>query len=53
MQTLQVLLLDVSAELLADGKPLYLDADPVHFNARGNEIIGRDLFEAVKDLLNP
>ena len=29
------------------GKVLYLEADPVHFNAPGNEIIARRPFETI------
>jgi lysophospholipase L1-like esterase len=36
--------------MTAGDKPLYLDADPVHFNAAGNELIARALFESVTHL---
>jgi lysophospholipase L1-like esterase len=39
----QVPLVDVTAELAPGGKALYLDADPVHFNAGGNAIIARKI----------
>ena len=46
-------LVDLTAELQTEGKALYLDADPVHLNARGNEIISRRLFEKMKDAVKP
>ena len=46
-------LVDVTAELQPEGKALYLDADPVHLNVRGNEIISRQLFEKMKDAVKP
>lgn len=50
---LAVPLLDPTAEMAAQAKPLYLPDDPVHFNAAGNEIIGHRLFEVVSPLLKP
>ena len=50
---LQVPLLDLTPALQSEGKPLYLEADPVHFNARGNEIIARKLFETLTHLTTP
>ena len=46
-------LVDLTAELQPEGKALYLDADPVHLNARGNEIISGRLFEKMKDTVKP
>lgn len=43
---LGVRLLDLTPNLAA-GKALYLEADPVHLNARGNEIVARKLFELI------
>jgi len=48
---LQVPLLDLTADLKPRGKELYLDADPVHLNVTGNEIIARRLFESVSNLV--
>jgi lysophospholipase L1-like esterase len=45
--------LDLTEDLRPQAKDLYLDADPVHLNAVGNEIIGRRLFEVVSPLLKP
>lgn len=44
---LSVPLVDLTADLSPSGKALYLDADPVHLNAAGNEIIARRLFECL------
>ena len=52
-QKLNVPLLDLTPDLRPQAKDLYLQADPVHLNARGNEIIGRRLFEVVSPLLKP
>ena len=38
---LKVPLVDVTPEIAPRGNALYLDADPVHFNAEGNAIIAR------------
>jgi lysophospholipase L1-like esterase len=46
-------LVDMTPALRGEGKALYLDADPSHFNARGSEIIGRLLFETTTNLLAP
>ena len=43
---LAVPLVDLSPDLAA-GKALYLDADPVHLNAQGNEIVARRLFDII------
>ena len=45
--------LDPTPDLVPRANELYLDADPVHFNATGNEIIGQRLFEVVSPLLKP
>ena len=50
---LGVPLCDVTSVLLPEGKALYLDADPVHFNARGNEIVAQRLFQTVTNLFAP
>ncbi len=46
-QKLRIPLVDMTADVQAEGKGLYLEADPVHFNARGNELIARRLAETV------
>jgi lysophospholipase L1-like esterase len=48
---LNVPLSDVTRDITPDGKALYLEADPVHFNARGNEIIAQRLFETVTNFV--
>lgn len=50
---LGVPLCDVTPRLHAEGNALYLDADPVHFNRRGNEIVAQKLFETVTNLFAP
>jgi lysophospholipase L1-like esterase len=50
---LEVPLLNVTESLKQGGKTLYLDADPVHLNARGNEIVARRLFETMTNLVAP
>jgi hypothetical protein len=40
-------LVDLTPELQPQGKALYLDADPVHFNAAGNAIIARKILATV------
>ncbi len=50
---LNVPLVDVTPELLPRAKALYLDADPVHLNADGNEIIAEKLFETLTNLVSP
>jgi lysophospholipase L1-like esterase len=52
-QKFNVPLLDLTPDLQPRAKDLYLDADPVHLNAAGNEIIGRRLFEVVSPFLKP
>ena len=48
---LNVPLCDVTRDVAPGAKALYLDADPVHFNAQGNEIIALRLFETVTNLV--
>lgn len=48
-----VRLCDVTPDLSGGGNALYLDADPVHFNTRGNEIVAQRLFETVTNLFAP
>lgn len=50
---LGVPLCDVTPLLQPEGKALYLDADPVHFNVRGNAIVAQRLFETVTNLIAP
>ncbi len=40
-------LIDVTPNLRARGKELYLDADSVHYNAQGNAIVAEQIFEAL------
>ena len=49
--TMNIPLVDLTPVLRPEGKGLYLEADPVHLNARGNELVGRQLFQIVKPLL--
>jgi lysophospholipase L1-like esterase len=44
-------LVDMAPDVKPEGEVLYLDADPVHFNVRGNELIAGRLFETVTNLL--
>jgi len=46
-------LVDLTPEARTNGKALYLDADPVHYNALGNQLIAQRLFEAITPLLIP
>lgn len=46
-------LVDPTAALKPGLKGLYLEADPVHLNARGNKIVAQELFEAVSHLNAP
>ena len=50
---LNVPLVDLTAEVQAGGNALYLEADPVHFNAAANAIIARKLFEIISPLTAP
>jgi lysophospholipase L1-like esterase len=52
-ERLKVPLVDVTPELAPHGKSLYLEGDPVHLNAEGNQIIARKLFEATRSELAP
>jgi len=44
----QTPLVDVTGEIARGGKALYLDADPVHFNAEGNAIIARKIVASIR-----
>jgi lysophospholipase L1-like esterase len=44
-------LVEMSDIIQSKNEILYLDADPVHFNARGNELIAISLFETLKPLI--
>jgi lysophospholipase L1-like esterase len=46
-------LVDLTAELKSAGKALYLNADPVHLNAQGNQIVAERLFETMTNRLSP
>ena len=48
---LNVPMLDLTPDLFPKVNDLYLEADPVHPNAAGNEIIGRRLAEVITSLL--
>lgn len=50
-QKLNVPLVDLSTNILHAGRKLYLDADPVHFNAEGNQIISQRLVAALTNVL--
>ncbi|MFN3408743.1 MAG: SGNH/GDSL hydrolase family protein [Limisphaerales bacterium] len=50
-ERLGVTLVDLTPEIKASGAALYLEADPVHFNAQGNEIIAARLAEVILPLL--
>lgn len=50
---LQVPLADLTPALSPAGKALYLEADPVHLNARGNQIVAQRIFETVTNLIAP
>jgi lysophospholipase L1-like esterase len=45
--------IDYSSDILPGGSSLYLEADPVHFNARGNEIVARRLTELLGPQIKP
>ena len=45
--TCGAMLVDLTADLRPQGKALYLDADPVHYNAQGNAIVAGRIFEAL------
>ncbi len=40
-------LVDLTVDVRPQGKALYLDADPVHYNAQGNAIVAGRIFEAL------
>jgi len=46
-------LIDLTPDLVLEGKSLYLNADPVHLNAAGNEIVARRLFESITNWVSP
>ena len=46
-------LIDFTPDLAPRGKSLYLDGDPVHLNAEGNEIIARRLFASMTNWVSP
>ena len=52
-ERLQVPLVDTTPRLRSEGKTLYLDADPVHFNAAGNERIAAALCESLTPPARP
>lgn len=52
-EQLNVPLVNMTPEVKPKGKALYLNADPVHFNAQGNVLIARQLFETVTNLIAP
>ena len=45
-------LVNPAHELQSGGKDFYLEADPVHLNYRGNQIIARALFDTVARFSN-
>lgn len=48
-----VSLLDLTPELMPQGKALYLEGDPVHLNAQGNAIVAERLFDHLTQQLPP
>lgn len=50
-ERLKVPLVDLTEDLRPQARDLFLDADIVHFNAAGNQIIGRRLFETINPIL--
>lgn len=50
---LGVPLIELTPDIQPEGDKLYLEADPVHFDACGNEIISRRLFETISPLIKP
>lgn len=52
-QRLGIPFLDFTDDLKPQGKSLYLDADPVHLNVAGNEIVARRLLETLSSLVSP
>jgi lysophospholipase L1-like esterase len=49
-QKLNIPLVNPTAELQKGGESLYLEGDPVHFNAQGSRIVAKTLFNAVTNL---
>jgi len=45
-------LVDISGVVRSESNSVYLEADPVHFNPRGNEIIARQLFRTLLPLVS-
>jgi lysophospholipase L1-like esterase len=52
-QRLGVPLVDMTGDLQPEGNALYLAADPVHLNARRNQLIAQKLFETIERLIHP
>lgn len=50
---LNIPLIDVTSYTAPKEKELYLEADPVHFNVQGNQIIATRLFETMSSLITP
>jgi len=50
---LGVPLVDLTPDLKAGGKALYLEGDPVHLNAAGNALVAQRLFETMTNQLRP
>jgi lysophospholipase L1-like esterase len=51
-QKLNIPLVDPTANLRSGGGSLYLEGDPVHFNAEGNQILAEELFKSVTNVAN-
>jgi lysophospholipase L1-like esterase len=52
-QQLQVPLVDMTSDLKPKGSGLYLEADPVHLNAPGNEVVARRLLTTLTNFFVP
>jgi lysophospholipase L1-like esterase len=52
-ESLDLPLVEMTADLKAEGKALYLEADSVHFNARGNEMVAARLSEIAARMTMP
>ncbi len=50
-EALRIPLVDATRELQPQGKALYLEGDPVHLNAQGNDLVSRELAEALEPLV--
>lgn len=50
---LAIPLVDMTPEIAPKGKALYLEGDPVHLNAEGNDLIGRKIFQVLSEHLKP